>query len=125
MVCVVVRRNMALVQDIGHMLLQVGDMEEALRFYRDTLGFSVPGTVNPVWTVVTTKGGALTLYARKEPVPCALRDGWSPFELHVANFEEAANALERAGYAVQRKDANLGCVQDPWGNVLRLHDHRQ
>jgi len=122
---VVVPWTMTLVQDIGHLLLQVGDMGEALRFYRDTLGFGVPGKVDPVWTVVTTKGAAITLFARKEPVPCALRDGWSPFEFHVANFEEAANTLERAGYTVQRKGVNLGLVQDPWGNVLRLHDHRE
>lgn len=125
MVCIVVAQTMALIQDIGHLLLQVGDMEQALRFYRDTLGFGVPGKVDPVWTVVSTKGGAITLFARKEPVPCALSDGWSPFELHVADFEEAATTLERGGYTVQRKSANLGLVQDPWGNVLRLHDHRE
>ena len=115
---------MSLVQDMGHLLLQVGNMEEALRFYRDTLGFGVPGKVDPVWTVVTTKGGAVTLFSRKDPVPCALPDGWSPFEFHVANFAEAADALERAGYKVKRMGAGMGWVEDPWGNLLRLHDHR-
>ncbi len=28
-----------LVSDIGHIILQVGNMDEALRLYRDTLGF--------------------------------------------------------------------------------------
>ena len=116
---------MSLILDMGHVILEVGDMEKALRFYRDTLGFQVPGKVDPVWTVVTTKGGALTLYHKKDPVPCVLRDGGSPFNLHVANFHDAADAWERAGYAVHRDSENAGFVKDPWGNVLRMHDHRE
>ena len=115
---------MALIQDIGHLVLEVGDMEQALRLYRDALGLSVRGKVDPVWTVVQTEGGSLTLFRKKDPVPCVRRDGESPFNLHVANFEEAADALERAGHPVRRSDANTGSVRDPWGNVLSLHDHR-
>ena len=117
--------RMGLVQDIGHIVLEVGDMDKALRFYRDTLGFQVPGEVNPTWTVVTAKGGALTLYRKKSPIPCALRKSGSPFNVHVANFEVAADAIERAGYAVHRKGQHGGYVKDPWGNVLWLHDHRE
>ncbi len=116
---------MSLVTDIGHIVLEVGDMEGALRFYRDALGLTVQGTVNPVWTVVATPGGSLSLYKKMDPVPCARRDGDSPFHLHVGNFEDAAAALERAGYGVHRTDANSGSVEDPWGNVLGLHDHRK
>ncbi len=117
-------RAMKPVQDIGHVFLEVGDMEEALRFYRDTLGFTVKGKSDPVWTIVETAGGSLTLFRKKDPVPCARRDGGSPFNFHVANFEDAAKEIERAGFPVLRGDANTGSVRDPWGNVLSLHDHR-
>ena len=45
---------MGIVQDIGHILLPVDDMEKALAFYRDLLGFRVVGKGSPVWTVVET-----------------------------------------------------------------------
>ena len=116
---------MAIVQDFGHLTFEVGDMDKAIRFYRDTLGFTVAGKVDPVWTVVATKGGTLTLYRKKDPIPCSLPKGGSPLNLHVGDFPKAADALEKAGYAVQRKDENAGSVTDPWGNVLGLHDHRK
>src|SRR5436309_3031671 len=49
----------------------------------------------------------------------------TPFELHVDNFEAAASILEAKGVRVQRDDANAGTIWDPFGNVLRLHDHRE
>lgn len=116
-------RSMALVRDIGHVILQVGDMEEALRFYRDALGFRVQGEVNPVWTVVETDGGAFTLFRRERPVPCELPGEESPFNLHVPRFEAAADALQAAGYPVHRHGDHQGYVRDPWGNLLWLHDH--
>lgn len=116
---------MGLVRDIGHVILEVGDMDQAVRFYRDALGFAVRGDVDAVWTVLTTEGGSLTLYRKKSPVPCTRADGTSPFNLHVANFEQASAALERSGHSVRREDAHAGSVQDPWGNVLGLHDHRK
>jgi len=100
-------------------------MEEALRFYRDALGLTVQGAVDPVWTVVATEGGSLTLYRKPNPVPCVRSDGNSPFNLHVSSFTAAASALERSGFKVHGEDGHGGSVQDPWGNVLGLHDHRK
>lgn len=116
---------MALVTDMGHVVLEVGNMEEALRIYRDGLGLSVRGKVDPVWTVVAAEGGSLTLFRKDGPVPCVRSDGESPFNLHVANFADAADALERSGLSVGREDAHSGSIRDPWGNVLGLHDHRK
>jgi catechol 2,3-dioxygenase-like lactoylglutathione lyase family enzyme len=116
---------MAIVQDIGHLIFEVGDMDAAMRFYRDALGFKVAGKVDPVWTVVATTGGTLTLFRKKDPIPCALAKGGSPLNLHVGDFKSAADALERAGYVVHREGENAGSVKDPWGNVLGLHDHRK
>ena len=116
---------MPIVQDIGHLVFEVGDMEKALRFYRDTLGFQVAGKVDPVWTVLATKGGTLTLLRTKDPAPCAIGTDGSPLNLHVADFTAAASSIERAGYIINRGDENSGSVNDPWGNVLGLHDHRK
>jgi len=116
---------MPIVKDIGHLVFEVGDMEKAMRFYRDALGFKVAGKVDPVWTVVATTGGTLSLYRKKDPIPCALAKGGSPLNLHVGNFSEAADTLERAGYVVHRANENAGSVTDPWANILGLHDHRE
>jgi predicted enzyme related to lactoylglutathione lyase len=110
---------------MGHVILEIGDMETALRLYRDALGLAVQGSVNATWTVVAAAGGSLTLFRKKTPVPCVRKDGGSPFDFHVANFEEAAAAIERAGYEVLRRDAHGGSVRDPWDNVIGLHDHRE
>jgi len=114
-----------IVQDIGHILLPVDDMDKALAFYRDLLGFRVVGKASPVWTVIETKGGQLTLWRTSEIPKVALgpKADSSPFELHVANFEEAASNLESKGIRVRRNGVHGGAIWDPFGNVLRLHDH--
>lgn len=114
---------MALVSDIGHLILQVGDMEEALQLYRDVLGLRETDEAGPVWTVLETEGGAVTLFRRDRPVPCALAGNGSPFHLHVERFAAAAEALASAGYPVHAEGDHTGYLTDPWGNVLWLHDH--
>lgn len=116
---------MRLVQGIGHIILQVGDMDAAVRLYRDVLGLATAGGVDSVWTVATASGGSLTLFRTRNPVPCALSGGGTPINLHMHNFEEAAGELESKGYRVRREDAHSGFLIDPWGNVIGLHDHRK
>lgn len=116
-----------IVTDLGHLLIPVKDMDRALDFYRDLLGFQVEGEENPVWTVVAVGDGRLTLYRQPKLPAIALgpEADWSPFELHVANFEEAADFLESQGVRVMREDEHIGATWDPFGNVLRIHDHRK
>ena len=116
-----------LVTDIGHLLVGVEDMERALAFYRDLLGFEVVGKPDPMWTVLSVPGGKLTLYKQDPVTPIALGEEGraTPLSLHVANFEEAVEVLERGGQRVEAGDAHHGLVWDPFGNVLELHDHRQ
>src|SRR2546426_9417931 len=118
---------MGVVQDIGHILLPVDDMEKALAFYRDLLGFRVVGKGSPVWTVIETKGGQLTLWRTTEIPKVALgpKADSSAFEFHVDNFERAASALEGKGIRVRRNGAHAGTIADSSGDVLRLHDHRE
>lgn len=114
-----------LVSDIGHIILQVGDMDEAVNLYCGMLGFE-PKERSPEWTVIATKLGELTLYKTPKITPLILRGAdVSPISLHVFNFEEAANLLEKKGYSVKRKGKNSGTLTDPWGNMLDLHDHRK
>ncbi len=118
---------MGIVHDIGHIVLPVDEMEKALSFYRDLLGFRVVGMGSPVWTVIETEGGQLTLWRTTEIPKVALgpKADASPFEFHVDNFEIAASALESKGIRVRRDGAHAGTIWDPFGNVLRLHDHRE
>lgn len=118
---------MGIVQDIGHILLPVDDMEQALSFYRDILGFRVVGQSNPVWTVIEAPGGQLTLWRTSEIPKIALgpRGEETPFSLHLENFEAGAALLESKGVRVHRGGAHGGSIWDPFGNVLRLHDHRE
>jgi len=116
---------MPIVEDIGHIVLRVGDMDKALRLYRDILGFGTPEGVNPVWTVLTTKGGSITLWKDANPVPCVLAGNDTPLNFHVADFSEAARTVEAEGYVVRRTSSSSGSVTDPWGNVVGLHDHRE
>ena len=102
-------------------------MEKALAFYRGLLGFRVVGKDSPVWTVVETTGGQLTLWRTSEIPKVALgpKGDSSPFEFHVENFEDAASKLESKGVRVRRSGRHAGTVWDPFGNVLRIHDHRE
>ena len=98
-------------------------MDEALRLYKDTLGFDVKEQ-SPEWTVITTKLGELTLYKTPEISPLILRDsGETLINLHVTSFQQAAEALENQGYRVERRGRRSGILHDPWGNMISLHDH--
>jgi len=114
-----------LIRDIGHIILQVGDMDEAVKLYCDTLGFDIKDR-SPEWSVITTKLGELTLYKTPKITPLVLRDAEdTPISLHVNNFEEAADQLEKRRYSVKRRGRSSGTLTDPWGNMLELHDHRK
>jgi catechol-2,3-dioxygenase len=112
-----------LVTDIGHIILQVGNMDEAIKLYRDVLGFELKEQ-SLEWSVIATKLGELTLFKTPKITRLVLRDAdVTPISLHVSNFEEAAERLEKKGYSVKRKGRNSGTLTDPWGNMLELHDH--
>lgn len=118
---------MALIQDMGHIILPVDDMTKALEFYRDLLGFRVAGKGSPVWTVLETQGGQVTLWRTSElsKVAYGPKGEDTPFEFHVEDFEKAAALLESRHVRVTRFTTHAGVVWDPFGNAFRLHDHRE
>jgi len=113
------------VSDIGHIILEVGDMDRAIKLYCDTLGFELKER-SAEWTVISTKLGELTLCKTRVVTPLVLRDAdETPIILHVHNFKEAASQLEKEGYLVHHAGRNSGTLTDPWGNKVGLHDHRK
>src|SRR5436309_7797215 len=112
---------MGVVQDIGHILLPVDNMEKALAFYRDLLGFRVVGKGSPVWTVIETKGGQLTLWRTSEIPKVARRPkgGPSPLELQVEHFQAAAADLVAKGIRTCRTGEHAGTRWNRLGAVRR------
>ena len=116
---------MAIIQDIGHLILPVDDMPKALAFYRDLLGFQLVGTANPVWTVIEARGGQVTLWCTDKLAKVAYgpdHEG-TPFEFHVEDFGKSADLLESQAVRVKRASPNSGIDWEPFGNAFRLHDH--
>jgi|SRR5467141_41070 len=118
--------GMAIIQDIGHLILPVDDMPKALAFYRDLLGFQILGKGSSVWTVIEAKGGQVTLWRTDKvaKVSYGPEGEDTPFEFHVEDFEKAANLLESKSIRVKRFSTSAGVVWDPFGNAFRVHDHR-
>ena len=118
---------MAIIQDIGHLILPVDDMPKALAFYRDLLGFRVVGKGSPVWTVIEAQGGQVTLWSTDKlaKVSYGPEGEDTPFEFHVEDFEKAADLLESKNIRVKRFSISTGIVWDPFGNAFRVHDHRE
>ena len=115
-----------LVEGVGHIILPVRDMDASLRFYRDILGFTANGVVDPVWTELDAGGFPLTLYRDEESPVIALgpKGADTPLVFHVADYARAEAELRQAGVRVVREGDHQGVIWDPAGNVLRLHDHR-
>ena len=114
-----------LISEIGHIVIPVGEMKQALSFYRGLLGFGIEGKEDPVWTVISTQGVRFTLFRQKDFPPIALgpKGEETPFLFHVKDFQKTADFLESRGVRMKRESEHAGIVWDPFGNVLGLHDH--
>lgn len=110
---------------VGHLHLHVGDVEEALRFYRDVIGFEVQ-TQFPSAAFVSVGGYHHHLAFntwRGEGVPPAPGDAvglrrWTvlldPPDLDAVGQRVADAGIDSFGAA----DGNRVLVRDPWNNVL-------
>lgn len=100
---------MSIVSDDWRAFLRADDLEKGVEFYGDLLGLPVEKRTRR-W--VDFPGFSLTLGDE------------AGLEFHVEDFEEAARSLEEAGVRVIRQGPHGGKVEDPFGNVIGIHDHR-
>jgi catechol 2,3-dioxygenase len=116
---------------IGHVHLQVGDLEEAGAFYHGVLGFDVTVRSYPGALFVSAGGyhhhvGLNTWAGEGAPPPPPGARGLAGFEVvppNEAEIEAIAQRAEAAGKSVLRDDGGLR-LSDPSGNdvVLRAPD---
>ena len=108
----------ALFQNIDCLMFNVGDLDAALRFYRDKLGLSL------AWRTDQSAG----LHVGESELVIGLRNPREPeTDIKVASAEEAAQRFVEAGGSIVTGpfDIKIGkcvVVADPWGNKLVLLD---
>jgi catechol 2,3-dioxygenase-like lactoylglutathione lyase family enzyme len=123
---------------IGPVRLFVRDMESALRFYRDELGFTLTEEVSYqgqrcVFLRVNTEHHSLALYPRALRATLGLHEGTSlmSFGLQLANYRQLRDALpflQAAGVRIRYLPPELfpgidycAFAIDPDGHALQLH----
>ncbi len=110
----------------------VDDVERAIGFYRDFLGFEVE--MNPAPGFAALSLGDLRLYLNAPGAGGAGRaggtpepGGWNRFQLEVDDLEELQGTLREAGarFRGDRVEGQGGAqilVEDPSGNLVELFD---
>jgi catechol 2,3-dioxygenase-like lactoylglutathione lyase family enzyme len=115
----------------------VNDVDEALGFYRDQLGFEEVMHPAPTFAMLTrgdlrlvlsapsggqNTGGGSSLADGSRPTP----GGWNRFAIEVSDLAEtvarlrAAGAKFRGGGIIQGTGGNQALVEDPSGNPIEL-----
>lgn len=100
----------------------VDDLETAIRFYTDRLGFREGRGFGPV-TIVHR--GDLELWlsgpgSSGRDQPGAAPGGWNRLVLQVPDLEEAAAGLDCRGERVDGPAGSWALIDDPWGNPIEL-----
>ena len=107
-------------------ILQVGDLQRSLRFYRDLLGFEVaysfPSEDEPGFVSLSLEGGKLGLGAVEGRVETATTSLW----LYADDVDAAVSDLREAGVRVAAEPADqpwgerVASVADPDGYTVHL-----
>lgn len=104
----------------------VEDLEAAVDFYVDRLGFREGRTFGPVTLM---HRGDLELWLSAPGSSGRDQDGagpggWNRIVLDVPNLEEAATGLVRRGERVDGPAGSWQLVDDPWGNPIELFQQK-
>ena len=112
---------------IGHVHLHVGDIERANAFFSEALGFD-----RMVWhypgALFLGAGGyhhhlGTNTWAGSNAQPATADEArlleWTIVLPDAASVSNAAESVERAGYAVERSDGSF-TTRDPWGTAVRV-----
>ena len=112
----------------------VGDLDEAIAFYRDRLGFEEE--LHPSPTFAMLYRGDLRLLLSVPSEPHALADGtlpepggWNRISLRVLDLHATVAALRAGGVTFRREIApgvavDTALVADPSGNLVELFEAR-
>jgi len=111
---------------VGHVHLQVGDVQSASEFYVDKLGFDktveIPGSA-----VFVSAGGyhhhlAMNTWNSKGAGPRLPALGLGRIDIDVPTSDDVAALSERLGhYGIQtRDDGRTVSFDDPWANLIRV-----
>jgi catechol 2,3-dioxygenase-like lactoylglutathione lyase family enzyme len=112
----------------------VGDLDEAIAFYRDRLGFEEEMHPSPTFAMLYR--GDLRLLLSVPGEPHALPDGtlpepggWNRISLRVSNLHATVAALRAQGVAFRREIAagvavDTALIADPSGNLVELFESR-
>ena len=109
---------MARLVGINHVALEVGDIDEALAWYKRLFQFELRGRAGSRAAFIDMGDQFLALMAGRTQAPDRSRH----FGLVVDDKEAVRRQLEREGIAVQAS----GSVDfvDPWGNHVQVVDYR-
>jgi predicted enzyme related to lactoylglutathione lyase len=112
---------------IDNVFLEVGDLEEAIRFYRDALGLPVAKRFDAMGTILFQVGEETPgLGVSAVPAP---RVGGQKVWFEVADARAAAAELEAGGNSLLAAPFPIPTgwvfeVADPWGNVIGFTDYQ-
>jgi lactoylglutathione lyase len=102
---------------INHVALEVGDLDEALEFYRSFLEFPLRGRVAGM-AFLDAGDQFLAISEGRRQGP----DDERHLGIVVDDRDAVRDALEAAGIAPMRGRGLR--VRDPWGNILEIVDYR-
>jgi lactoylglutathione lyase len=103
---------------INHVALEVGDLDDALNFYRSFLAFELRGRVRGM-AFLDAGDQFLALSEGRRQGP----DDGRHFGIVVDDRDAVRAALRDAGIKPMRGGGLR--VRDPWGNVLEIVDYRE
>jgi lactoylglutathione lyase len=112
------------VRGIDFVAYHVTDMEQAVAFYRDTLGIQAPFLVTaPTWTEFDTRPATLAIVKWDE------HPGAGAVALSVDDVTESIDELRGKGVRVvlepvETDECWLAIIADPAGNLIYIH-HRK
>jgi catechol-2,3-dioxygenase len=109
---------MARLVGINHVALEVGDVEDALRWYGRFFEFELRGRAGSRMAFIDIGDQFIALAAGRTQT----QDEARHFGLVVDDKEAVRTALEEAGIAVQ-SSGSLD-FRDPWGNHVQVVDYR-
>jgi lactoylglutathione lyase len=109
---------MARLVGINHVALEVGEIDEALRWYQQFFEFELRGRIGDHMAFIDMGDQFIALSAGRSQSPDRARH----FGLVVDGKESVRAALSDAGIAV-RSSGSLDFL-DPWGNNIQVVDYR-